>query len=287
MNPNRVLLSLVLLCASHAAFAQAPTAQSVKQLADDYFAMRPSQVFHAGLGLDEARRAQREFIAQLTPRLGRPIGYKVGLTSKAVQDSVGASTPVSGVLLRKMMLQNHAKVSAKFGARPIWEPDLIVVVKDAAISDAKTPLEVAAHLSEVVAFIELPDRIVAETEKVDGNLITAVNASARLGVLGQRAKIQATPEFIAALENMTVTATDQTGAELARAKGNALLGHPLNPVLWLIKDLAATGAKLKAGDLISLGSFARPEPPKPGQTITVNYAGLPEGPVKVSVSFTE
>ena len=52
---------------------------------------------------------------------------------------------------------------AKFGARPIWEPDLIVVVKDAGISDAKTPLEVAKHLSEVVAFIELPDRIVALT----------------------------------------------------------------------------------------------------------------------------
>src|SRR4051812_39652413 len=194
MNPNRVLLSLVLLCASHLAIAQAPTAQVIKQLADDYFARRPSQTMHAGLRLDEARRAQREFIAQLTPRLGRPIGYKVGLTSKAVQESVGASTPVSGVLLRKMMLKDGAKVSAKFGARPIWEPDLIVVVKDAGINQARTPIEIAAHLSEIVAFIELPDRIVAETEKVDGNLITAINAGARLGVLGERAKIKATAE---------------------------------------------------------------------------------------------
>jgi 2-keto-4-pentenoate hydratase len=285
MKPNPFLLLLIFAC--HLASAQAPDAQAIQQLAGDYFARRPSHAIHAGLRLDEARRVQREFIAQLTPKLGPPAGYKVGLTSKAVQESVGASTPVSGVLLRKMMLKGTAKVSAKFGARPIWEPDLIVVVKDAGISNAKTPLEVAKHLSEIVAFIELPDRIVAETEKVDANLITALNASARLGVLGERAKIQATPEFMAALENMTVTATDQTGAELARAKGNALLGHPLNPVLWLIKDLEATGAKLKPGDLISLGSFARPEPPQPGQTITVNYAGLPGGPLKVSVSFTE
>jgi 2-keto-4-pentenoate hydratase len=218
MNPYRITIALVLLCTCRVATAQAPTAEAIKNLADDYFARRPSQTIHAGLTLDEARQTRREFIALLTPRLGPPVGYKVGLTSKAVQESVGSSTPVRGVLLRKMMLKNGAKVSAKFGARPIWEPDLIVVVKDAGISDAKTPLEVARHLSEVVAFIELPDRIVAETEKVDGNLITAVNASARLGVLGERAKIQATPEFLVALEKIASAELDRT--ELFAGAGN-------------------------------------------------------------------
>src|SRR5439155_24803385 len=118
--------------------------------------------------------------------------FKVGLTSKAVQESLGASTPVRGVLLRDMMLKNGAKVSANFGARPIWEADLIVVVKDAAINQAKTPLDVAKHLSELVALIELPDRIVSETEKVDGSLITAINSSAGLGLLGQRVEIEPT-----------------------------------------------------------------------------------------------
>jgi 2-keto-4-pentenoate hydratase len=242
---------------------------------------------HAGLSLDEARRTQKDFVAQLTPKLGPRVGFKVGLTSKAVQESLGASTPVRGVLLRDMMLKNGAKVSAKFGARPIWEPDLIVIVKDAGINDAKTQLDVAKHLSEVVAFIELPDRIVAEAEKVDGNLITAINSSARLGVLGQRVRIEPAAKFLAALEKMSVTATDQNGAELAKATGDALLGHPLNPVLWLIEDLKATGEKLKAGDLISLGSFARPVPPQAGQSVTVRYDGLPGGPLKVSVTFTE
>jgi len=192
-----------------------------------------------------------------------------------------------GVLLRDMMLKEGAKVSANFGARPIWEADLIVVVKDGAINEAKTTLDVARHLSEVVAFIELPDRIVAETEKVDSNLLTAINAAARLGVLGSRAKIEPTAEFLAAFEKMTVTATDQNRTVLATAKGDALLGHPLNPVLWLIKDLAATGERLRPGDLLSLGSFARPEPPQSGQTITVRYQGLPSGPLQVSVKFVE
>jgi 2-keto-4-pentenoate hydratase len=265
----------------------APSATAIKQLADDYFEKRPSKSLHAGLNLEDARRAQKDFVALLTPKLGPRLGFKVGLTSKAVQESLGASTPVRGVLLRDMMLQDGAIVSARFGARPIWEPDLMVTVKNAEINQAKTLLEVAQHLSEVVAFIELPDRIVAETEKVDGNLITALNTSARLGVLGQRANVQATAEFLNALERMRVTATDQNGTELATARGDALLGHPLNPVLWLIEDLRATGEALKAGDLVSLGSFARPQPPQAGQTVTVRYDGLPGGALSVSVKFTE
>src|SRR4030095_12943398 len=98
-------------------------------------------------------------------------------------------------------------------------------------------------------------------------------------------KVDPTSEFVAALEKMTVTATDQNGAELAKATGDALLGHPLNPVLWLIKDLAATGEKLQSEDLISLGSFARPQTPQPAQTVTVRYDGLPAGSFKASVQF--
>lgn len=287
MKPIRVILASAFLSLSGVVLAEPPSVSVINQLAEDYFARRPSHTIHAGMSLADARKAQQDFVARLIPKLGESAGFKVGLTSKAVQETVGATSPMRGVLLRSMLLKDGATVSTKFGSRPIWEPDLIVTVKDAGINLATTALEAARHLDEVVAFVELPDRVVAETEKPDGQLLTAVNAGARLGVTGQRVKIQATPAFLAALENMTVTATDQSGAELATAKGTTLLGHPLNPVLWLIKNLAATGEKLKAGDVISLGSFAKPQPPQPGQTMTVRYDGLPGGPIKASVRFGE
>jgi 2-keto-4-pentenoate hydratase len=277
-----LLASLTLQCAAQ----NAPTSTEIKQLADDYFARKPSTAIRAGFNGEQALAAQKEFLALLSPKLGKVVGYKVGLTSKAVQESLGASSPVRGVLLEKMILKNGATVSTGYGARPIYEPDFIVTVKDEGINDAKTILDVAKHLRDAVAFIELPDRIIAETEKVDGNLITAMNVSARLGVLGDRLPIQATPEFLNAFEKMRVKAVDETGAELAHAEGTALLGHPLNPVLWLIEDFKKTGDKLKAGDLISLGSFAKPVPPKPGQTITVTYEGLPGKTLRVTAHFT-
>ncbi|MBI3418470.1 MAG: hydratase [Verrucomicrobia bacterium] len=289
MKPSAKLLLLggtLALLAAVKLFAASPTRDAIHELTADYLARRPSQSLHAGMTLAEARPAQKNFVKQLMRTLGRPIGFKVGLISKAAQAAAGTTSPARGVLLEKMLLPNGAQVSARFGSRPLYEPDLIVVVKDASINDAKTPLDVAKHLREIVAFIELPDRIVAESEKVDGSLITAINVGARLGVLGDRVKVQPTAEFVEALEKMVVTATDEKGTELARADGKSLMGNPLNVVLWLLRDLAATGEKLKPGDLLSLGTFAPPKPPTAGQSLTVRYEGLPGGPLKVSARFT-
>lgn len=262
----------------------APTPEAIRQLSDDFFALKPSTALRAGLSWDEAVAARRSYVQLLQTKLGPPVGFKVALTSKAAQEMAGAASPARGVLLEKMILPEGVEVPASYGARPIYEADFIAVVKDDGINEAKTPLEAARHLSELVAFIELADRMTAEGEKVDGNLVSAINAGARSGVLGRRVPIRATPEFVDSLGKMKVTVRDETGATLAEATGQALLGHPLNPVLWLLEDLRKTGERLKSGDLISLGSFARPQPPRPGQTITVDYEGLGQ-PLSISVHF--
>ena len=66
--------------------------------------------------------------------------------------------------------------------------------------------------------------------------------------------------------------------------GAATLGNPLNVVVWLIGDLNKAGHRLKAGHLISVGSFSPLVPPKPGQTVSVSYEGLGER-ATVKVNF--
>jgi len=114
-----------------------------------------------------------------------------------VQERFGVSNPVRGVLLEKMLLTDGADVAADFGARPVFEADLLVVVKDAAIHKAKTHLDVLRALSLVVPFIELPDLVMAEGEKLSAPLIVSLNVGARLGVVGKGIPVQATPEFAA------------------------------------------------------------------------------------------
>ena len=133
-------------------------------------------------------------------------------------------------------------------------------------------------------FIELPDLALAPSEKLDGTQLMAINVAARLGVVGAEVPLEPAPETLKALAEMKIVATDASGATLAENTGAATLGNPLNVVLWLVEDLAKSGRKLSAGDLISVGSFTPLTPPKPGQTVTVRYEGLPGTP-KVSVKF--
>jgi 2-keto-4-pentenoate hydratase len=86
------------------------------------------------------------------------------------------------------------------------------------------------------------------------------------------------------LAEIKIVATDASGAVLAENVGAATLGNPLNAVLWLIDDLKKSGRALKAGELVSVGSFSALTPPKSGQTITVRYLGL-EGEPSATVTF--
>ena len=244
----------------------------------------PLRGLRADLSMADAECGRRRLVERLEAMDNRIVGYKAGLTSRAVQERFGVTSPVRGVLLEKMLLKDGAAVPADFGARPVYEADLLVIVKDASIHQAKTHLDVLRSISLVVPFIELPDLQVAEGEKLSAPLIVSLNVGARLGVVGKGIPAQATPEFAAALAAMRVVVADQKGAEIASGRGAAILDHPLNAVLWLAQELDRSGVKLKAGDILSLGSFTAPLQPWPGLAVTVRYEGLPGNP-SVSVQF--
>ena len=266
------------------ALAAMPSAKAIETLAEDYLSVREARGFSQRLTMPEALAVQRTFVRKLQPRLGKPVGYKVGLVTREAQQRYGVDAPLRGVLLDKMLLPNNSEVPANFAVRPILEADLIVVVKDKEINEARSIPDVAAHLKEVVAFIELPDSYIATNPPPTGALLAAGNVGARLGVLGQRLPVRSTADFAQALANMRVTIIDSTGAELGRGEGRVILDHPLNAVLWLMEELNRSGLKLKPDDLISLGSI-KAAPVPSGKSVTVKYEGLPGGPIQATAHF--
>jgi 2-keto-4-pentenoate hydratase len=247
-------------------------------------AREPLRGLRADLSMRDAECGRRRLVEKLEAVENRVVGYKAGLTNRQVQARFGAAGPVRGVLLEKMLLADGADVPADYGARPVFEADLLVVVKDDAIHKARTHLEVLRSLSLVIPFIELPDLMVAPGEKLTAPLLVSLNVGARLGVVGKGVPVRATPEFADALAAMRVTVSDQHGKLLAGATGTAILDHPLNAVLWLVQDLEKSRTRLKPGDLLSLGSFHQPLVPRPGLTVSARYEGLPGNP-SVSVRF--
>ena len=284
----RSLTATLLFTATLQALAACPPQASVEQLSRDWAAMTPSKAIDKDGSMDDAICARKMLVAELAKTQGRIVGYKAGLTNKAVQQRFGYDAPVLGVLFEKMLLNDGAEVPAKFGARAVFEADLVVEVKDEGINLAKTPQEVLAHISRIYPFIELPDLVLDPSVPLNGPAITAINVGARLGVLGK--PIAADAAHLEPLAKMSVVLRDESevsgagGKELGRGPGAAILDHPLNAVIWIAQDLAKSGNKLRSGDLLSLGSFSPLVPPKPGMAIRVSYEGFPGTP-SVGVRF--
>ena len=226
--------------------------------------------------------------ALLAQRMGKVIGYKAGLTNPAVQKRFNTDKPVWGKLYEGMVLANGAAVEAAFGARPLFEADMLVRVKSAQINQAKTPMQVLEAIDQVIPFIELPDLLVQAPPKLNGAGVSAINVGARLGVAGAPLAVPAYRAeryaFLQALADMQVSLTDGTGTRLGGGKGSDILEHPLNAVVWLAGALAQEGLAMQPGDLISLGSFSALLPPKSGLAVTATYEGLP-GAAPVRVTF--
>ncbi len=276
-----VLAALSWSAASHAACM---SDAEVAALLDSYNKRQPA-ANPEGLSASDGECTREKLNKLLQAQMGPPVGYKAGLTNPAVQKRFEYDSPVWGTLYGPMLLKSGAVVDAAFGARPLFEADLLVRVSDEAINRATTPAEVLRAIDQVIPFIELPDLMVQTPAppKLNGAGITAINVGARLGVVGTPIAIQDSVEFSNALRDM-VTIVKADGAEIDRGKGSDVLGHPLNAVVWLAKDMARNGKSMKKGDLISLGSFSRLTPPKPGLAVEVIYEGLPGNP-SVNVSF--
>lgn len=276
----------VVLLVPFPARAEMPSEGNIQAVADAWLAKKPAPGFGATMTMAEAATVQERYKAFIAKDLGGGVGYKAGLTNPAVQKRFNYDKPIRGTLYEKMILSSPARVPAAYGARPVYEADMVAVVGDAAkLMAAKTPLEALQALKDIRPFIELPDLTFDPQVKLDGPNLLAVNVAARLGVLGGPIPLPATSESVAKLAEMKIEIMDQTGTVLGGGKGSDILDNPLNAVLWIAESLRAEGNSLKNGDLLSLGSFSALLPPKPGTTVTVRYTGLSPAPAEVKVTF--
>jgi 2-keto-4-pentenoate hydratase len=280
----RWLLSIVLIACLIA--PQAFASGDGETLARYYLQTVPAPSLDPSLTLGQAMMIQAEFNMNIMPVFGKVVGYKAGLTNPAVQQVFGVTAPVRGTLMENMILKSGTTLKAAFGARPLYEGDLILRVGSEAINEAKTPMDALASIDAAIPFIELPDLVFAKNVKINGPMLAAVNVAARYGIVGDPIPVQASPEWMERLKNFLCQIYDEKGQMLIEGPGSNLMDHPMNVVLWIRDSLKADGIALRKGDLLSLGTITKLTPTAPNTAVKARYVGLdPKGPVEISVTF--
>ncbi len=219
--------------------------------------------------LEEAACAYAPFRARLEQEYGAPVGVKVGFTSKPAQERFGVDGPVAGAMFQPMLIENGGTLSMAGSRSPLFEADLVVTVKDPeALAAATTREEAAAALADVQAFIEIPDMALAEDVKPNGPIMASYGVIPWRGVLGDAVTLSDLSDPVADLAALSVTLTAD-GKVMDEARGDSLLGHPLDVVLWLVGQ---GDYGLAEGSMISLGSLGALHPAAAGQKISADYA---------------
>ncbi len=198
----------------------------------------------------------------------RPVGRKIGLTSKVVQTQLGVDQPDFGMLFADMAIPDGEEIAATSVMQPKIEGEVAFVLdRDLAVEDP-TIADVSNAIAYATAAIEVVGSRIA---KWDINIIDTIadNASSGLFVLGNERHTLA--DFDSRLCGMVV---EHRGDPVSIGAGAACLGNPLNAVIWLAREMVERGRPLAAGDIIMSGALGPMVPVTPGEVYEVRISGL-------------
>jgi 2-keto-4-pentenoate hydratase len=222
------------------------------------------------LGIDEAYAIQLGLIERRRAAGERQIGWKVGLTAPAIQQQFGFHEPVFGCVLETRP-SGHVFAPRDLIA-PGFENELCMRLR-VDLSGTVSLADARAAIDMVYPSLEIIETRGPFTEQIA--LALADNAQQKTVILGAPSAL---PADLTAIE-ARVSINDET---VATGTGDAVLGNPLNSIVWLAGKLGAYGRALKAGEIVMTGSFTRQFPITPGDRIETEFTGL--GKVAISMS---
>jgi 2-keto-4-pentenoate hydratase len=226
--------------------------------------------------ISDAYDVQDSYVVLLRADQGEAIGYKVGLTSKAMQTFCGIDHPIGGVVLARRLHRSGASIRRADYGRLGLEFEVAVRIKS-DVPPSATPLAPAAirpHIEGVGAAIEVVDDRAADYSGLDVRSLVADNSWNAGIVVSNFAG--AWPD----LESVLGKAT-KDGAPIGEGHGRDILGHPVNSLAWLAAQLASRGEGLRAGQIVMTGSVMKTVFPTDDASYRFDLAGL--GSVEVQV----
>lgn len=236
--------------------------------ATDRPTLAPLTTTYDGLTVDDAYAIQQLQIRSRVAGGAAIIGYKVGLTSAAMQQQMGVFEPDFGHLLTGMLHAGDAPIDTGSFRQPRAEPEIALVLDRDLPRSGISVADVMAATAYALPAIEIIDSRITDW-KISLVDTIADNASSGGLVLGQ------TPVPVDGRDlSLAGCVFRRNGRILATGAGAAALGSPWYAASWLARTLTARGADLGAGDIILTGSITAAVPVTAGDSVTVSIDGL-------------
>ncbi len=234
----------------------------------------PISLTHPDMTMDEAYAIQKRWVERKVEDGRRIIGYKIGLTSRAMQETMKINQPDYGVLLDDMVFPDGGEIETARFSDPRIEVELAFVMKDRLEGENVTIFDVLNATDYVVPALELisarSHRVHPETGYTRKIFDTIADNAANAGIImgGRPIKpLDMDLRWCGALCYVNGV-LEETGL----AAG--VLNHPANGICWVAKRFAPHGIALEPGQIILSGSFIRPVIVKAGDTVHADYGPL-------------
>ncbi len=221
--------------------------------------------------LDEAYAVQAALAARKRDAGRRVIGWKIGLTSRAMQQALAIDTPDSGVLFDDMLFADGATVPAGRFIQPRIEAEIAFVMNAPLQGAGVTREEVIAATAYVAPSLEILDTRILRADPETGAARkiydtvadNAANAGLVLGT-ARHAPHAFDLRWVGAIVRRDGI-VEETGL------GAGVLDDPVTGIVWLVRRLAERGQGIAAGDILLSGSFIRPLEAPPGSSFEADF----------------
>ena len=201
-------------------------------------------------------------------------GWKIGLTSRAMQMALGIDIPDSGVLFDDMFFVHGATVPTGRFIEPRVEAEIAFIMGDDLSGVNCTRDAVLAATDWVVPALEILDTRILRVDPESGLprkvFDTIADNAANAGIVLGRKKHS--PDVFDLRWVGAVVA--RNGSVEETGLGAGVLNDPVMGIVWLVQRLAKYGQRVRRGDVVLSGSFIRPIEAPSGSVFAADYGAF-------------
>jgi 2-keto-4-pentenoate hydratase len=224
----------------------------------------------------EAYAIQRRLVELLqADGAGEVVGYKLGLTSRAMQEQLGIDQPDYGPVLAAGVHPDGVQVDLDRLLQPKVEAEIAIVLGAPLSGPGCTALDVRRAAAGAVAAVEIIDSRIQDWRIRLADTIADLASSAAIALSSRLVPLEALdPRLIG-------VALTRNGELVATGAGAAALGDPLHAVAWLANTLHPLGVVLEAGHVVMTGALHAAVPLADGDVFRAEFDWL--GPIGLVV----